>query len=321
MSSISTRAIAGTAVAGTFILNLQGTFLRAAGLGDGCGTDWPGCHGEGIPLDPDFAGFMEFYGHRMLSIVVGLIGLWLLVRAIRERKMYPGLLTFVIIAGVFYVLQALVGMLTVQGGWTGDSTDPIRAIILPIHLVNSFSTLAALVVAARYAGRNTPGRWRVSDRRTAAAVLGIATIALYALTFTGGVAALGNMFAPADTLAEGVAMDFSADAHWTVRVRVLHPVIALSLGTGLAIACATVTGLRHSKAVGRAASWLGIAFVLQVGIGVSNWLTLAPMPLSMAHQGLAMVVVGLFALFAASVLGDPAPHDDTRASEHEVTAT
>ena len=304
MSSISTRTVAAIAVAATFILNVQGAFLRAAGLGDGCGTSWPGCHGEVVPLDPDFAAFMEFYGHRILSIVVGLIGLWLLVRAVRERHQHPGLLTFVIAAGVFYLAQTFVGMATVMGGWTGDSTDPIRAVILPIHLVNSFSMLAALVLAMVYAGPNPPGRWRVTGRRSAAIILGIATVALYGLTFTGGVAALGNLFAPVDTVAEGVVMDFSPDAHWTVRVRVLHPIIAITLGTGLAVACATAAVLRRSRPVTKAAGRLGIAYTAQLGIGVANWLALAPLPLTIIHQALAMIVVGFFAAFVATSLGN-----------------
>src|SRR5699024_1444380 len=93
-------------------------------------------------------------------------------------------------------------------------------------------------------------------------------------------------------------------AHWTVRLRVLHPVIAMTRGMGLLVACGTVTALRRTPGVWKAARWLGIAYVAQLGIGVSNWLALAPLPLSMTHQALAMVVVGLFAVFVTRAMTD-----------------
>lgn len=296
------RALALAALVSTFLLNLQGTFLRATGSGDGCGTSWPTCHGEVIPLDPGFATALEFT-HRVLTVGVGVIGLLLLVQAFRHRRRHPGLLPIVAVAALFFVAQSLVGAFTVVAGLTGGSTDPLRAVILPLHLINSFTQLAALALAVAYAGPRPPGRLQVRGRWRLVGVIALATAAFYALVFTGGIAALGNTFAPVDTLAEGIRAEFAPDAHWVVRIRVVHPALAAALGTLLLLAAPMIAALRRDPAVTRVARWLGGAYLLQLGLGTWNWLALAPLPLSLTHQALAMVTFVLFALLVATALG------------------
>ena len=303
MPRLSVRALAWATLAGTFVLNLQGTVVRATGSGDGCGTDWPRCDGDVLPVDPTFATQLEF-GHRLLTVAVGVVGLALLAAAIRHRRAHPGVLPAVAVAAGFFVLQSLVGAFTVLWGLTGDSTDPLRAVILPLHLVNSFTQLAALALAVRYAGPRPPGRWRLGGRGATAGVLAVATAAFYALVFTGGIAALGDLFAPVDSVAEGVLLDFSPDAPWPVRVRVAHPTIALVLGLILLAASALVPGLARDGEVTRTAAWLGGVYVIQLAVGTWNLLALAPLPLSLLHQALAMVAFVLFALLVATALGD-----------------
>jgi heme a synthase len=285
--------------------------VRATGSGDGCGTSWPTCDGAVVPLDPGLATALEF-GHRLLSVAVGLVGLALLVTAARTRRAHPGLLPTVLVAAFFFVAQALVGAWTVTAGLTGDSTDPLRAIVLPIHLVNSFTQLAALAVAVRYAGPSPPGRWRAADRRPVVAVLAVSALAFYALVFTGGIAALGDLFAPVDSLAEGVALDFSPDAPWVVRVRVLHPALAAALGVLLLASAAAVPALQRSQAVARAGRRLAAVYVVQLLVGTWNLVALAPLPLSVSHQALAMVAFVLFVMLLTTALTDeeagaPAP--------------
>ena len=299
MPRVSLRALAWTTLVSTFVLNLQGTLLRATGSGDGCGTDWPTCHGEVVPVDPELATLLEF-GHRLLTVAVGLV---LLVAAVRRRREHPGVLAAVVVAAVFFVAQSLVGAWTVVAGLTGESTDPLRAFVLPLHLVNSFSQLGALTLAVLYAGPRPPGRWRAAGRGATALVLAASTVAFYALVFTGGIAALGDLFAPVDSVAEGIALDFSPEAPLVVRVRVLHPFLGAVLGAGLLVAAATVTGLRRTPEVTRAGAQLGAVYLVQLGVGTWNLLALAPLPLSLAHQALAMVAFALFVRLVAVALG------------------
>lgn len=298
---LAPRRLAVAALVTTFVLNVQGTFLRATGSGDGCGTSWPTCNGEVIPLDPEFATALEF-GHRLLTVLVGVIGLALLTAAIRHRRLHPGLLPAVGVAAFFFVAQALVGAFTVMAGLTGDSTDPLRAIILPTHLVNSFTQLGALALAVLYAGPRPPGRWQVRDRLGAAGWLLASTIGFYLLVFTGGIAALGDLFVPAETLRAGVIADFSADSPWPVRVRVIHPVLGAVVGTFLLLAAAAVPLALRERPVRRAAAALGGVYVVQLGVGTWNLLALAPIPLQMVHQSLAMTAFGLFVVLVATTL-------------------
>ncbi|QBI19062.1 hypothetical protein ER308_05550 [Egibacter rhizosphaerae] len=302
MTRPSVRLLAWATLVGTFVLNLQGTLVRATGSGDGCGPNWPLCHGNVVPVDPGFSTLME-YGHRQLTIAVGLLGLVLLVQAVRHRRRHPGVLAAVLVAAAFFAAQALVGRITVVWELTGDSADPLRALILPTHLVNSFSQLAALALAVLYAGPRAPGRWRMRERAGTAGILLVSAVAFYGLVFTGGISALGDLYAPADSVAEGAALDFSPDAPWPARVRLTHPVLAMVLAFVLLGGAAAVPGLRRTWRVTRLAAWLGGVYLLQLVVGTWNLLALAPLPLSALHQALAMVAFALFAVLAAVALG------------------
>src|ERR1700743_1506802 len=57
---------------------LFGAFVRASGSGAGCGSHWPLCNGEVVPLAPRIETIIEFT-HRMMSGVslVAVAALWL----------------------------------------------------------------------------------------------------------------------------------------------------------------------------------------------------------------------------------------------------
>src|SRR5438093_1088513 len=56
---------------------------------------------------------------------------------------------------------------------------------------------------------------------------------MFLLGTSGAVAALGDTLFPARTWAEGVAQDLSIGAHAFIRLRILHPFIAM--GTGVCV--------------------------------------------------------------------------------------
>jgi hypothetical protein len=61
---------------------LWGALVRATGSGAGCGSHWPLCNGEVIPLAPSVETRIEFT-HRLMSGVDGLLVLLLVVWAMR----------------------------------------------------------------------------------------------------------------------------------------------------------------------------------------------------------------------------------------------
>src|SRR6478672_2898457 len=70
------RRFAWGVLAYNVLVVLWGAFVRASGSGAGCGSHWPLCNGEVLPLAPQIATLIEF-AHRVSSglglfVVVGL---------------------------------------------------------------------------------------------------------------------------------------------------------------------------------------------------------------------------------------------------------
>src|SRR6202142_1307083 len=76
------RRFAWGVLAYNVLVVLWGAYVRASGSGAGCGSHWPLCNGEVVPLAPKIETIIEFT-HRMMSGValVGVIALWLWSRA------------------------------------------------------------------------------------------------------------------------------------------------------------------------------------------------------------------------------------------------
>src|SRR5499427_6133985 len=70
------------ALAYNLLVILWGAYVRASGSGAGCGSHWPLCNGEVIPLAPRVATLIEF-SHRMTTGLAGLLVIGLVVGAWR----------------------------------------------------------------------------------------------------------------------------------------------------------------------------------------------------------------------------------------------
>jgi cytochrome c oxidase assembly protein subunit 15 len=302
MKRVSTRVVAIVALAATALLNLQGAVVRATGSGAGCGEHWPTCNGEVVPLAPSTETLLEF-SHRLLSLLVLLFGLWLLKRAYESRRERKGLWYATLGALFFFVLQSLVGAFTVVMGLTGDNTSMLRGVILPIHLINSFSMVGALVLAVLYAGANTPGRLALRRYAPVAVLTGLGLLGMYLLTFTGGIAALGNTIFPSESLRAGLAADFDPESHPLIRLRALHPLVGATVGVYLFLSLGLIYWLRNTIQVKRASQQLFTVYVAQLAIGVVNLVTLAPIVLQLVHLSVAMLVFALFVKVSAYALG------------------
>lgn len=307
MPKLSTLAIAWTALVLTALLSLQGAVVRATGSGDGCGRYWPTCNGEIIPYSPSLATGLEF-SHRLLTVLLAVVGLWLLFRTFRSRRERPGLWLATLGAAFFFILQSLVGAATVIFGLTGDNASLARSLVLPIHLVNSVSMLGALVLAVLYARQRTPGRWQLGQRPLLGVLLGFGLLGMYLLMFSGGIAALGSTLFPAESLREGIAASFSYYSHLLVRLRTLHPLLGATVGSYLFLSLGLIRYLAPSPEVQRVAQALVAVYLLQLIVGVATLAFLTPLVLSLLHLALAMLSFGLYtALVAYALASLPAP--------------
>jgi heme A synthase len=136
------------AIVVTFLMIVIGAITRVTGSGMGCGTHWPLCNGHIIPEFTSMEVFIE-NSHRWFAIPVGGFAVALLIRALQRHRNNPMLLWPAILGVVLYVLQALLGALTVKlnNQWVSVLT----------HLTNSMFLLACFLVAwanARKLGAN-----------------------------------------------------------------------------------------------------------------------------------------------------------------------
>lgn len=263
---------------------LWGAFVRATGAGAGCGSHWPLCNGQVLPRAPAAETLIE-YSHRASSGVALLLVIGLVIFS-RRIGVPGGLVRRAAWASLALVVaEALIGAGLVLFGWVAQDQSLGRVITVSLHLVNTLLLLAALTVTARAAA--FPADLRLRWSRSAGFLWGAGLAGLAILGATGAITALGDTLFPAHTLAQGLAADASATASGLIRLRVVHPVLAVLVGGGvLALAGRLAVGGRE---IARLAAWLRFAIVVQWAAGAVNIVLLAPVWMQILHLLLADV--------------------------------
>jgi len=261
---------------------LWGAYVRATGAGAGCGSHWPLCNGVVVPRAAEIETLVEL-SHRLTSgvallLIIGMVG-W------SRRAFTPGSLPRrgAWVSLILVIVEALIGAGLVLFGWVAKDTSSARAVVVALHLVNTLLLLAALTVTARAAGRSGQATYRWSGRWRLGFAAGLAAVA--ALGATGAVTALGDTLFPVRSLAEGLAADLASGSHVLIRLRVVHPVLAVIAG-GYILALAGAARGFGDRA--RRTAWWLTAILLTQGIaGAANVILLAPVGLQLVHLLLA----------------------------------
>ena len=191
------------------ITALWGAFVRATGSGAGCGSHWPLCNGQVVPQAEQVATLVEF-SHRIMSGLAMIGVLVLLVWAFRAYPKGHPVRFGAVASAVFIILEALVGAALVLFGWVVDDASKERALVVSIHLVNTFLLLASLAVVAWWASNKRPialqaHRWLVWGLR-----VGLLMVLLIGVS--GAITALGDTLFPVNSVAEGLQQDFDQTA-------------------------------------------------------------------------------------------------------------
>jgi len=156
-----------------------------------------------------------------------------------------------------------------------------RAIYLSLHLVNTQILLAVLALTAWFSRHPL----RPSVRRSPLLVGALSAALL--VSVTGAITALGDTLFPASSLAAGVRQDFSASAHFLLRLRVFHPVLAIAAAI-LFIWIALRAARSNASAIARRlAVAVVILTVTQLSAGAVNLALLAPVGMQIFHLLLA----------------------------------
>ena len=251
---------------------LWGAFVRATGSGAGCGSHWPLCNGQMVPRAPVLATVIEFT-HRVTSGLDLVLVAALLVWAFRAfPRLHPARLGAVL-SVVFLVTEALLGAGLVLFEHVAKNVSMARAWSLSAHLINTLTLLACLTLAAWWAGGGGRLRWRGRDSWYAVASL----VVMVLVGISGVLAALGDTLFPAVSLAAGLRQDFSPAAHFFIRLRVLHPFLAVAGGVCLLLyAVAAATRARNAAGIVNLAWFVAAMTIAQLLSGFVNVLLLAP---------------------------------------------
>jgi len=285
-------------VAYNLLVVLWGTFVRASGSGAGCGEHWPTCNGEVIPRSDAIETMIEFT-HRATSGLALLMTIALVIAA--HRAFAPGHRVRRASRATlgFMLAEALLGAGLVIFGLVENNDSVARALVMCLHLLNTLALLGFMALTAHWSQHNG----RLNFQLPIARWLTAALLGVFLIGITGAIAALGDTLFPAASLAEGLRSDLEPGAHFLLKLRGIHPVIALVVAFGL---FSLAKPYRHDARLGQMASLL-IAFVLvQVLVGFINLGLLVPIYLQLIHLLLADGLWITLVIFSATALNENA---------------
>ncbi|MER3427556.1 MAG: cytochrome oxidase assembly protein [Pyrinomonas sp.] len=290
---------------------LWGAYVRATGSGAGCGSHWPLCNGEVIPRAPEVETLIEFT-HRATSglALLSVIGLFFWARRLygRGHIVRRG----ATLSLLFIITEALIGAGLVLFELVAHDRSLARAFSLAAHLVNTFVLLAVMTLTAWWA--QTGNGLDLARRKPQVIILAIALAATLVVGMSGAVAALGDTLFPVDSLREGIRQDFSETAHLLVRLRVLHPTLAVASSLYLLVLAGSLALWQRETNVRRFAFLTAVLVIVQLCAGVANLLLLAPVWMQLVHLLLADALWLTLVLLTASVLARSAravrPHPE-----------
>ncbi|MFZ4553097.1 MAG: heme A synthase [Betaproteobacteria bacterium] len=302
-----------------------GAYVRIHDAGLGC-PDWPGCYGQllGVPeAAHELAAAQAAYpqapveagkawkemAHRYLAGSLGLLILGLTVIAWRNRLPERGLLSLTVLV---VAAQATLGMLTV--------TELLRPGIVTLHLLGGMTTLALLTASC--AQQYSAGHNRI-ERLVMPAPHGLVKLALAVLILQ---LALGGWVS---TNYAGLACNGFPDCNnswWPAMqsdgfdlTRALHldangqpiagpALVAIQMAhrVGAAVVAAVLLLLGVRLAQRGSTGWsrgVLLLVAVQIGLGIANVLLHLPVPLAVAHNAVAALL--LMTLVSLLVLSRP----------------
>ena len=301
-----------------FVVVVVGAYVRLADAGLGC-PDWPGCYGQVSPAQAEeiIASAVQAQGgdhgpvslrkawkemvHRYLAGALGILILVIAITAWRFRAALarsPALPSMLL---VLVIIQAALGMWTV--------TLLLKPAIVTLHLLGGMATLTLLVwLGLRQLSFAPPGDVETARRLRPWAALGLALVFVQ-IALGGWVssnyAALACIDFPTchgewvpemdfkhgfqlvrelGRTAAGTHLAYEAltAIHWTHRVGAL---VTFAYLAGFALALLRVHGLVPYGSI------LAVVLAVQVGLGVANIVAGLPLPVALAHNAVAALLL------------------------------
>ena len=203
-------------------------------------------------------------------------------------------------ATALMVTEALVSTGLVLFEMVADNDAVARASWLAAHLLTTFLLIAALALVPWFGSGHRAPKIRTGGRSVT--LLACSLVGLLLLGMTGAVTALGDTLFPSATLAEGLAQDLSPTAHWLIRLRVIHPILAVLVGGMILLTAGVVSRDHPSRTTQDLGLGLAVLVAAQLIAGLMNLMLLAPVWMQLVHLLLADLLWLTLVIFGASVL-------------------
>jgi heme A synthase len=279
---------------------LWGVFLRASYSGDGCGEHWLTCHGEIIPSAPELKTVIEFL-HRLMSGFDFFITLAMAILAWRWFEKGNNIRKFAFASFGLIIVEALIGAGLVLTGNTAGADTPTRPFWTMGHLIATFILLAVLSLTIYFAKGGKPFSFKTTRKNQL--LLGLGLVGILFVGLSGSLAALSNMLFPSESLAEGIAKDFSDASHILLRLRISHPLLSI-LTTIYLFFLATWISKNSNEATKTWAGRLTLLLFVQLVFGGLTLVMLAPILMQIGHLLLADLVWICFVMMSVNYLSE-----------------
>ena len=236
-------------------------------------------------------------GLALVAVLVLLAWVWKACRPGHPARLGAGLSVF------FMLTEAAVGAGLVLFELVADNASLARAMFMAVHLLNTFILVGSIALTAWWLSGGAP----VTLRQGARPLAGVAggCLGLLLVSSSGAVAALGDTLVQQGSLAHLVAAEMSVTSHALVRLRVIHPFVAVLVGLALIYGAPRLARGTPGPGPVLAAAVVALTAV-QLAIGAVNVLLLAPVWIQMVHLLLADALWIAFVLLGAVVLARPA---------------
>lgn len=280
----------------TTVVIATGALVRATESGAGCGESWPRCDGQLIPVSRDAATVIEF-SHRIATALSTIAVVSLVVWALRRYEKGNRVRRAAVASGSFFIIEVLIGAALVIFGWVDQDASIGRLVVVPLHLVNTFLLIGALALVAWWSTR--PGELDLTRAERRPVTLAISGLLL--IGATGAWNALADTLFPVDSVPETLREEYGFTADLLVRLRVVHPFVAIVVGLSLIWFVRRIRA-RLDDREQRFGRWIEYIVFGQFVVGVLNIALLTPLEVQLLHLAVADVLWVLVVLVSASAL-------------------
>ncbi len=252
----------------TLLVILWGAWVRISHSGDGCGDHWPLCAGEVIPDFKQTKTIVEYF-HRVMSGTYGIFVVYLFFKFKNTTTPHFKKLLYAVL--LLTASEALIGALLVKLELVSVNDSFLRLLFMSLHQLNSF--LLTAICYLLYKCSDLDKNFKPSPK----------LILFIVVSVTGAIAALSTTLFPTQSLWQGILNDFQTHSHPFIQLRILHPVLALSIMSYFIVYYYLKNNIRFALEI------FAVAF-----IGLITLVSLSPLALKLSHLLIAHLLWSRF---------------------------